>query len=190
MQKVEGSNPFSRSRKGLHLQVFSWAQSACASASGRTDSGLAPGRSSAVPRKTPCLQADSGSSEPKCFCGSAEGRMFRLVRPLAGCSCKTARLVGLPGAPGRPQCPRTPPMTRRLSWPWRWRSLRVRNRLAAHGRRGGVRSQDDAFDRTDAGASGNTQTPLSDRSSAIDETHEPRARLRAIAVGYSRDSEQ
>jgi hypothetical protein len=22
MQKVEGSNPFSRSRKGLHLQVF------------------------------------------------------------------------------------------------------------------------------------------------------------------------
>jgi hypothetical protein len=30
-----------------------------------------------------CLQADSGSSEPKSFCGPAEGRVFCLLRPLA-----------------------------------------------------------------------------------------------------------
>jgi hypothetical protein len=42
-----------------------------------------PGRSSADPRKTRCLQADSGSSEPKSFCGPAEGRVFCLPRPLA-----------------------------------------------------------------------------------------------------------
>ena len=82
MQKVVGSNPISRSQKGLHLQAFLRAQSACASASGRTDSGLAVGRSSAVPRKTPCLQIDSGSSEPKSFCGPAEGQVFCLLRPL------------------------------------------------------------------------------------------------------------
>jgi hypothetical protein len=69
--------------KGLHLQAFFACQSACASASGRTDSGLAAGRSSAVPRKTLGLQADSGSSEPKSFCGPAEGRVFGLLRPLA-----------------------------------------------------------------------------------------------------------
>jgi hypothetical protein len=61
---------------------FCCAQSACASASGRTDSGLAAGRSSAAPRKTPCLQVDSGSSEPKSFCGPAEGHVFGLLRPL------------------------------------------------------------------------------------------------------------
>src|SRR5215212_5292281 len=83
MQKVEGSNPFSRFEKGLHLQAFFVAQSACASASGRTDSGLAAARSSAVPRNTRCLQADSGSSEPKSFCGPAEGRVFCLLRPIA-----------------------------------------------------------------------------------------------------------
>jgi hypothetical protein len=33
MQKVEGSNPFSRFKEGLHLQVFLWAQSAGAFAS-------------------------------------------------------------------------------------------------------------------------------------------------------------
>src|SRR5215204_5806135 len=33
MQKVEGSNPFSRFAEGLHLQVFFWAQPAGASAS-------------------------------------------------------------------------------------------------------------------------------------------------------------
>jgi hypothetical protein len=41
MQKVEGSNPFSRFRKGLICRSFSLAQSPCSSASGRTDSGLA-----------------------------------------------------------------------------------------------------------------------------------------------------
>src|SRR5215207_7529553 len=76
MQKVEGSNPFSRFEKGLQMQPFLLAQSAYASASGRTDSGLAPGRSSAVSTKPPCLQAHSGSSEPKSFC--------RLVK--VGCS--------------------------------------------------------------------------------------------------------
>ena len=83
MQKVEGSNPFSRSQRDRNCRSFSWAQSACASASGRTDSALAAARSSAVPRKTRCLQADSGSSEPKSFCGPAEGRVSCLLRPLA-----------------------------------------------------------------------------------------------------------
>jgi hypothetical protein len=41
MQKVEGSNPFSRFGKGLHLQVFSAAQSAGAFAS--TGTQWAPG---------------------------------------------------------------------------------------------------------------------------------------------------
>ena len=82
MQKVEGSNPFSRSQKACICRPFLRAQSHCSSASGRTDSGLAAGRSSAVPRKTPCSQADSGSSEPKSFCGPAEGQVFGLLRPL------------------------------------------------------------------------------------------------------------
>ena len=84
MQKVVGSNPISRSRKGLHLQVFSLSQSPCSSASGRTDSGLAVRRSSAAPRKTPGLQADSRSSELKSFCRPAEGRVFCRLRPIAG----------------------------------------------------------------------------------------------------------
>jgi len=63
--------------KACICRPFLRAQSACASASGRTDSGLAAGRSSAVPRKPPCLQADSGSSEPKSFCRPAEGRPYQ-----------------------------------------------------------------------------------------------------------------
>ena len=101
MQKVEGSNPFSRSRKGLYLQAVLCAPSACASASGRTDSGLAAGRSSAVPRKTPCLQADSGSSEPKSFCGPAEGRVFCLLA-VSTTLAATARSCGQ-RPPGRYQ---------------------------------------------------------------------------------------
>src|SRR5215204_1715307 len=69
-------------RNGVHVQAFLRAQSACASASCRTDSGLASGRSSAVPKKTPCLQAHSGSSEPKSFCGPAEDRRLSVPRPL------------------------------------------------------------------------------------------------------------
>jgi hypothetical protein len=82
MQKVVGSNPISRSQKACICRPFLRAQSACASASGRTDSGLAAGRSSAVRRKTHCVQVDSGSSEPKSFCGPAEGRVFGPLRPL------------------------------------------------------------------------------------------------------------
>jgi hypothetical protein len=44
MQKVEGSNPFSRFGEGLHLQVFSSEQSPSASASCRTETGLAADR--------------------------------------------------------------------------------------------------------------------------------------------------
>jgi hypothetical protein len=68
--------PSAALKKACICRPFLRAQSACASASGRTDSGLAAGRPSAVPRKTPCLQVDSGSSEPKSFCGPAEGRVF------------------------------------------------------------------------------------------------------------------
>ena len=75
--------PSAASRKGLHLQAFLRAQSACASASGRTDSGLAAGPiRRPFQGKTPCLQVDSGSSEPKSFCGPAEGQVFCLLRPL------------------------------------------------------------------------------------------------------------
>jgi hypothetical protein len=75
--------PSAALKKAYICRPFLRAQSACASASGRTHSGLAAARSSAVPRKTRCLQADSGSSEPKSFCGPAEGRVFCLLRPLA-----------------------------------------------------------------------------------------------------------
>jgi hypothetical protein len=92
MQKVEGSNPFSRSRKGQSIcRAFLRAQSACAPASGRTDSGLAPGRSSAVPKKTPCLQAHSGPSEPKSLCGVCRRSGVRLLRPVAPTPAPTAR---------------------------------------------------------------------------------------------------
>jgi hypothetical protein len=84
MQKVEGSNPFSRFRKTRVLQVFLVGQSPCSSASGRTDSGLAARRSSAASRKTPGLQADSRSSELKSFCRPAEARVFCRLRPIAG----------------------------------------------------------------------------------------------------------
>jgi hypothetical protein len=83
MQKVEGSNPFSRSREGLHLQVFfvgavGWCVGV-GSDSLRTRRGPIVRRS----KETLCLQADSGSSEPKSFCGPGEGRVFCLLRPLA-----------------------------------------------------------------------------------------------------------
>ena len=55
---------------------FSLRESPCSSASGRTDSGLAVGRSSAASRETPGLQADSRSSELKSFCRPADGRVF------------------------------------------------------------------------------------------------------------------
>jgi hypothetical protein len=71
------------SKRASICRPFLRTQSACASASGRTDSGLVAGRSSADPRKTLCLQVDSGSSEPKSFCRPAEGRVFCLLRPLA-----------------------------------------------------------------------------------------------------------
>ena len=74
MQKVEGSNPFSRSQKARICRPFC-VQSACASASGRTDSDSPRGDRRPF-QKTPCLQVDSGSSEPKSFCGPAEGRAF------------------------------------------------------------------------------------------------------------------
>jgi hypothetical protein len=80
--------PSAASEKACICRSFSFAQSLSSSASGRTDSGLAVRRSSAASRKTPGLQADSRSSELKSFCRPAEGRVFRLLRPLAGCSCK------------------------------------------------------------------------------------------------------
>jgi hypothetical protein len=76
MQKVEGSNPFSRFEKGLLCRSFSLRRSPCSSASGRTDSGLAVRRSAAASRKTPGLQADSRSSELKSLCRPAGGRVF------------------------------------------------------------------------------------------------------------------
>jgi nucleotide-binding universal stress UspA family protein len=91
--------PSAASEKACICRPFSRAQSACASPSGRTDSGLAAGRSSAVPTKTPCLQADSGSSEPKSFCGPAEGRVFCLLVAVSATLAATARSCGqrLPG---------------------------------------------------------------------------------------------
>jgi hypothetical protein len=86
---------------------FLRGQSACASASGRTDSGLAAGRSSAVPTKTACLQVDSGSSEPKSFCGPAEGQVFGLLRPLPT----------TPAARARP-CGQRPPARHQGRGPW------------------------------------------------------------------------
>ena len=80
--------PSAASRKACICRSFSLRQSPCSSASGRTDSGLAVRRSSAASRKRPGLQADSRSSELKSFCRPAEGRVFRLLLRLAGCSCK------------------------------------------------------------------------------------------------------
>ena len=105
MQKVVGSNPISRFRKTCICRSSSLRQSPCSSASGRTDSGPAADGSSAIPKKTPCLQAHSGSSEPKSFCGPAEGRVFRLVRPLASCSWKPARSCARTPARARPAIP-------------------------------------------------------------------------------------
>jgi hypothetical protein len=55
MQKVEGSNPFSRFRKTCICRSFSLQQSLSSSVSGRTDSGLAVRRSSAASRNRPPL---------------------------------------------------------------------------------------------------------------------------------------
>jgi hypothetical protein len=68
--------------KACICRPFSSQQSSCSSASGRTESGLAVRRSSGVPGKTPGLQDDSGSPEPKPLCGPAEGQVFGLLRPL------------------------------------------------------------------------------------------------------------
>jgi hypothetical protein len=82
MQKVEGSNPFSRFREGPHLQAFLVGTVGLCVCVGsdclRTRRGPIVGRSN----KTPCLQVDSGSSEPKSFCGPAESQVFGLLQPL------------------------------------------------------------------------------------------------------------
>jgi hypothetical protein len=83
----------------VFCRCFLLRQSACSSASGRTDSGLAVRRSSAASRKTPGLQADSRSSELKSFCRPAEARVFCRPRPIAGflqtaplaCGCQPTR---------------------------------------------------------------------------------------------------
>jgi hypothetical protein len=87
MQKVVGSNPISRSQKACICRPFLRAQSACASASGRTDSGLAAGRSSAVPGKRPVCRPIlvRPNRSPSACLQKVE---FRLLRPLAGGSCK------------------------------------------------------------------------------------------------------
>ncbi len=95
MQKVEGSNPISRSQKACICRPFLRAQSACASVSGRTDSGLAAGRSSAVPRKTPCLQDDSGSSEPKSLLRACRRSGVRPATAVTPTPAATARPCGL-----------------------------------------------------------------------------------------------
>ena len=101
---------------------FSLEQSPCSSASGRTDSGLAVGRSSADPRKTPCMQADCGSSEPKSFCGPAERSSVRLLRPIDGFLQMAPPAYG--GPPGRShgrQCgPRCRRYRRRTTRIHRW----------------------------------------------------------------------
>jgi hypothetical protein len=86
--------PSAASEKARICRLFLWAQSACASASGRTDSGLAAGRSSAGPIKTPCLQVDSGSSEPKSFCGPAERSGVRPAAAVTPTPAATARSCG------------------------------------------------------------------------------------------------
>ena len=96
MQTVEGSNPFSRSQRPAFAGLFLRAQSHCSSASGRTDSGLAAGRSSAVPRKTPCLQADSGSSEPKSFLRTCRRSGVRPAAAVIPTPAATARSCGAP----------------------------------------------------------------------------------------------
>ena len=76
MQKVEGSNPFSRFEEGLHLQVFSLRQSPCSSAPGRTDSGLATSRSSAASRKRPICRQFSVIRTEVILQAPAAGRAF------------------------------------------------------------------------------------------------------------------
>jgi ketosteroid isomerase-like protein len=69
MQKVEGSNPFSRSRKGLHLQVFFVAQSAGAVASAGSHwvvGGQPPQRE---PSESGEFAGVCGPLEPLTFCG-------------------------------------------------------------------------------------------------------------------------
>jgi hypothetical protein len=92
MQKVEGSNPFSRFQEGLHCRSLSLDQSGSASASGRTDSGLAASRSVAARRKAPGLQAILFDPNPSRSACCTERQTFCLLRPLAGSSCNYAFL--------------------------------------------------------------------------------------------------
>jgi hypothetical protein len=74
--------PSAASERPAFAGLFLRAQSACASASGRTGSGLAAGRSSAVPRKTPCLQVDSGSPNRSPSAGLQKVRCSALLGPV------------------------------------------------------------------------------------------------------------
>jgi hypothetical protein len=101
MQKVEGSNPFSRSRKGLHLQVFS--SSLCAQSAGASAS---PG-TQWVPAARP--QREALGNRPVC-------RSFVGTRT---CDLLRRRTTSWVGVGVLTWFPRGSPMTARLHLAWR-----------------------------------------------------------------------
>jgi hypothetical protein len=90
MQKVEGSNPISRFGRPAICGSLSLDQSGSASASGRTDSGLAGEASVARLQESAGLQAILVGSNRRASAGCTERQTFCLLRPLAGSSCNYA----------------------------------------------------------------------------------------------------
>ena len=76
MQKVEGSNPFSRSRKGLHLQVFFRVTSPVVRLRRWGLKADWRGRPTPVGPGSPVFAGICENSEPLTLCGDGEGRRF------------------------------------------------------------------------------------------------------------------
>ena len=90
MQKVVGSNPISRFGRPAICGSLSLDQSGSASASGRTDSGLAGEASVGRLQESAGLQAILVGSNRRASAGCTERQTFCLLRPLAGSSCNYA----------------------------------------------------------------------------------------------------
>jgi hypothetical protein len=85
--------PSAASQKACICRPFWSRQSPCSSASGRTETGLAPGRSWAVPQKTPVCRPILVRPNPSPSAGYAEGRVFACCGRYPD-SCSTARPSG------------------------------------------------------------------------------------------------
>jgi hypothetical protein len=115
--------PSAAFRKTCICRSFSLGQSLSSSASGRTDSGLAADRSIGILNENALFAGQFWFVRTEVLLRPAEGRVFRLLRPLAGAYLQTARSCARTPARALPAIPILggesdfSPETVRSTWP-------------------------------------------------------------------------